>query len=133
MCILSCFSRLELFVTLWTVACQAPLSKGFSRQEFWSGLPCLPLGSSSPRDQRHISCIAGGRRKWWPTLVFLPGEFCGERNRVGYSPWSCKESDITEGLKLSLSLPLNHQGNPKMRVVFISLHFNIFVFFHFFK
>lgn len=44
---------------------------------------------------------------------------------------SCKESDITEGLKLSLSLslPLNHQGNPKMRVVFISLHFNIFVFF----
>ena len=27
-----------LFVTLWTVACQAPLSMGFSRQEYWSGL-----------------------------------------------------------------------------------------------
>ena len=27
------------FVTLWTVACQAPLSTGFPRQEYWSGLP----------------------------------------------------------------------------------------------
>ena len=30
--------------TLWTVACQAPLSMAFSRQEYWSGLPCLPPG-----------------------------------------------------------------------------------------
>ena len=29
-----------LFVTTWTVACQAPLSMGFSRQDYWSGLPC---------------------------------------------------------------------------------------------
>ena len=39
-CVLSCFSHIQLFVTLWTVACQAPLSVGFSRQEYWSGLPC---------------------------------------------------------------------------------------------
>ena len=32
-------SRVQLFVTPWTVACQAPLSMGFSRQEYWSGLP----------------------------------------------------------------------------------------------
>ena len=32
-------SRVRLFVTQWTVACQAPLSMGFSRQEYWSGLP----------------------------------------------------------------------------------------------
>ena len=32
-------SRAQLFETPWTVACQAPLSKGFSRQEYWSGLP----------------------------------------------------------------------------------------------
>ena len=31
-------------VTLWTVACQAPLSMEFSRQEYWSGFPCLPAG-----------------------------------------------------------------------------------------
>ena len=32
-------SRAQLFATLWTVAYQAPLSMGFSRQEYWSGLP----------------------------------------------------------------------------------------------
>ena len=32
-------SRVRLFVTPWTVAYQAPLSMGFSRQEYWSGLP----------------------------------------------------------------------------------------------
>ena len=32
-------SRVQLFATLWTVAPQAPLSMGFSRQEYWSGLP----------------------------------------------------------------------------------------------
>ena len=34
----------QLFVTLWTVVCQAPLSMGFSRQEYWSGLPLPPPG-----------------------------------------------------------------------------------------
>ena len=34
----------HFFVTLWTTACQAPLSMGFSRQEYWSGLSCPPLG-----------------------------------------------------------------------------------------
>ena len=32
--------------TLWTVVCQAPLSTGFSRQEYWSELPCPPPGDS---------------------------------------------------------------------------------------
>ena len=41
---LSCFSRVQLFATLWSVARQAPLSMGCSRQEYWSGLPCLPPG-----------------------------------------------------------------------------------------
>ena len=35
-------SHSQLFATLWTVAHQAPLSMGFSRQEYWSGLPCPP-------------------------------------------------------------------------------------------
>ena len=34
-----CVIRVWLFATLWTVACQAPLSMGFPRQEYWSGLP----------------------------------------------------------------------------------------------
>ena len=40
-CVLSCFFRVWRFVTLWTVACQACLSMGFSRQENWSRLPFL--------------------------------------------------------------------------------------------
>ena len=43
-CVLSHFSRVQLFVTLWTVAYQAPRSMEFSRQEYWSGLPCPPPG-----------------------------------------------------------------------------------------
>ena len=37
-CILSFFSHVRLFATLWTVACRVPLSMGFSKQEYWSGL-----------------------------------------------------------------------------------------------
>ena len=37
-------SRVRLFVTPWTVVRQAPLSMGFSRQEYWSGLPLSPPG-----------------------------------------------------------------------------------------
>ena len=36
---LSCCSRVWLFATLWTIACQAPLSMEFSKQEYWNGLP----------------------------------------------------------------------------------------------
>ena len=41
------------------------------------------------------------RREWQLTPVFLPGEFHGQRNLVGYSPWGRKESDTTEQLTLS--------------------------------
>ena len=43
-CMLNRFSHVWHFVTLWTVAHQAPLSVGFSRQEYWSGLLCPPPG-----------------------------------------------------------------------------------------
>ena len=60
-CMLSHFSRIQLFVTLWAIARQAPLSMGFLTQEYWSGLPCSP-----PSDLHdpgiefgtfHVSCI----------------------------------------------------------------------------
>ena len=41
---LNCFSHVRLVVTLWTVAQQAPLSMGWSRQEYWSRSPCPPPG-----------------------------------------------------------------------------------------
>ena len=37
-------SHVQLFATLWTAVCQAPLSVGFSRPAYWSGLPCPPPG-----------------------------------------------------------------------------------------
>ena len=39
-CLLVRFSHVQLYVTLWTVAHQAPLSMGVPRQEYWNGLPC---------------------------------------------------------------------------------------------
>ena len=58
-CRLNCFSHVWLFVDLWTVPFQAPLSMGFSRQEYWSGLPCPPPGDLPDPGIEHIS-LAGG-------------------------------------------------------------------------
>ena len=52
--VLSCFSHVQLFVTLWTVACQSPLSMGFSRQEYWNGLPC-PLPGDLPNSRMELT------------------------------------------------------------------------------
>ena len=57
-CVLSCFSHVRLFVTPWTVARQAPLSMGFPRQEYWSGLPfSSSRGSSQPQDRTCVLCL----------------------------------------------------------------------------
>ena len=58
-CVLSHLSHcVRLFVTPWTVTRQAPLSMGFSRQEYWSGLPCPPPG-----------CLPNpGSEPWSPAL-----------------------------------------------------------------
>ena len=59
-----CLTLCDPFATLWTIAYQAPLPTGFSRQEYWSGLPFLPpgdlpswgIGPTSP----------GARATWYP-------------------------------------------------------------------
>ena len=55
---LSHVSCVRLFATLWTVARQAPLSLGFSRQEYWSGLHALLQGLPRPRDGTRIWCVS---------------------------------------------------------------------------
>ena len=57
-------SRVQLFATLWIVAYQAPLSMGFSRQEYWSGLPFaspghLPDLETEPKPLTSLA-LAGG-------------------------------------------------------------------------
>ena len=44
LCCYAVLSYVQLFITPWTVDCQALLSMGFSRQEHWSELPCPPPG-----------------------------------------------------------------------------------------
>ena len=61
-------SRVRLFATPWTVAYQAPSSMGFSRQEYWSGLPfSFSRGSSRPRDRTQVSRIPGRCFNLWAT------------------------------------------------------------------
>ena len=67
---LSCFSFVWLFVTPWTVVHQAPLSIGFSRQEYWSGFPCPP-----PRDLPNpgIDPVSLSLLHWWAgSLPLVP-------------------------------------------------------------
>ena len=99
---------------------QAPLSTGFSRQEYWSGLPFtypnLRLDTAkaeivvfpSSSVSKETTCNAGdlglipglgrypGEGKEYP---LWPGEFHGL-----YSPWGCKELDMTEQLSLHFTL-----------------------------
>ena len=57
--VLSCFSRVQLYMTLWTTACQAPLPMGFSRQKYWSRLPCPPPGDlPDPRIEFVSACVS---------------------------------------------------------------------------
>ena len=44
------------------------------------------------------------RRKWQPTPVLLPGKSHGQRSLVDYSPWDCKDSDMTELLHFSIQI-----------------------------
>ena len=46
------------------------------------------------------------RRKWQPTLIFLPGKFHGQRSLAGYNPWGGKELDMTELLRTAAWLIL---------------------------
>ena len=55
---LSHFSRGWFFATLWTVACHSPLSMAFSRQEYWSMLPCPPPGDLPDPEIKPISPVS---------------------------------------------------------------------------
>ena len=57
-CLLSCFSWVQLFAILWDTARQAPLSMGFSRKEYWSGLPCPPPGDLPNAETEPTSLVS---------------------------------------------------------------------------
>ena len=87
--------------TPWTAACHAPLSMGLSRQEYWSGLPCLPPGDPpNPRIEPMFPALAGR---------FFTAEPLGK-------PDHCLlHSKVTESVSSSLSSPdhfLSHSPLP---------------------
>ena len=64
---LSRFGHVQLFATLWTVALQAPLSMGFSRQEYWSGLPFASPGDLPGLEIKPISLVSPVLAGWFFT------------------------------------------------------------------
>ena len=81
-CVLSHFSPALPCTTLWTVARQAPLSMGFSRQEYWSGLPCPPPGNLPDPGIEPTSLTSPAlrgefftTRTTWETEVLLKWDF----------------------------------------------------------
>ena len=77
-CALSCFTRVCLFETPWTVAQKAPPFMGFSRQEYWSGVPCPPPGGLPDPGMEPVSlmspALAGGFFTTSATWKFQVGQ-----------------------------------------------------------
>ena len=81
--LLTCFSHVWLFATLWTVARQAPLSMGLSRQEYWRGLPCPPPGDLPDPGIQLLSLLS-------PALAdgfFITSTTSGSNLDSSYSMW----------------------------------------------
>ena len=100
-------SFIELFATPWTVAHQAPLSLGFSRQEYWNGLPFLPPGNL-PNPGIEPASLAS------PALA---GGFLGLITGSGRSPgggngnllqYSCLENSMDRGAWWATYSPWSH-------------------------
>ena len=81
MYVLSCFSHVWLFGTLWTVAHQAPLSMAFLRQEYWSGLPCPLLGDLANPGMEPVSPALAGSffttSAIWDPVIMDPAKYWG--------------------------------------------------------
>ena len=108
--VLSRFSRIWLFATLWAVAHQAPLFMGFSRQEYWSRVSCPPPGDLLHSGMESVSlkspALAGGfstTSASWETLWRWPKKRkeIGEHIRGASLDWTVGEN-LVEKSALSL-------------------------------
>ena len=88
--VLSCFIHVRLFAIPWTIACQSPLSMGFSRQEYWSGLLCPPPGDL-PKPGIKTACLY---------LLHWQKRFTNSTN------WNSKTDFFLQTLSLSIIMQL---------------------------
>ena len=108
----ACFSRVQRFATSWTIACQAPLSMGFSRQECWRGLPFsspgdlpnpgIPLASNPAHTSVNSPFMT--RPSGTPAILFPPTDVSlsllfrnGQAQRTLFTKW-----EEPQGLALDL-------------------------------
>ena len=117
-CVPSCFSCVQLFVTLWTVACQAPLSMEFYRQEYWRSpspgdLPNLGMKLKSPTlqaDSLPAESPEKPKNTWVGRLSLLQGIFTTQELNRGllhcrrfFTSWAAREALCPSNLALFLS------------------------------
>ena len=84
--LLSCFSRVRLFATPQNAAYQAPPSMGFSRQEYWSGVPL-------PSPVTNLDSILKSRDITLPTMVHLVKAMVFPVVTYGYESWTIKKAE----------------------------------------
>ena len=115
-CVLSHFSCVQLFATPWIIAHQAPLSMWFSRQEYWSGLPCpfpgdLPdpgIEYRSPTLQADsLPFKPPGKPKWFTIKWLIIGTLKGEcrdnkgKQEGGHNCQKCEPGTVIRQLSLT--------------------------------
>ena len=102
---LSCFSRVQPFGTLWTVGYQAPLSMGFSRQEYWSGLQCPPPWDLHNSGIEPVSLMSPALTDRFFTIIVIWG--------APISPISIPNSSISESTLTSLDAYCAYHLSPQ--------------------
>ena len=103
-CVLSHFSHVWLFATLRTVACQVSQSIRFSRQEYWSGLPCPHPGDLPDPEIKPVSLMS-------PALA--------DRFFTTSSTWLCTQGPYIHTLRKADECLLNHSYFPTKKNVII--------------
>ena len=87
-CVLSCVSHVWLCVTLWIIALQAPLSMGFSRQEYWSGLPWPSPGDLPDTGIEPLSLMSPALAgKFFTASTTWEASFSSELSSIMFFPW----------------------------------------------
>ena len=115
-------SHVWLFVIPWTVARQAPLSMGFSRQEYWSGLP-FPSPGDLPHSQTCLSCISCIGR--W---ILYPGPPTGALICHGQglpALWTSSNLDKNQWLLLYAKFYFIYTGKKKKKKNLFLAHFGL--------